>query len=60
MHPASLTQVVAEEVAQPSAKKAAVEKGVNPRRIRPLKAGSYKAGPVVYWMSRDQRVSHAQ
>ena len=29
---------------------------VNRKRIRILKAGSDTAGPVVYWMSRDQRV----
>ena len=29
---------------------------VNPKRVRILKAGDQGAGPVVYWMSRDQRV----
>jgi deoxyribodipyrimidine photo-lyase len=29
---------------------------VDPRRIRILKKGSPEKGPVVYWMSRDQRV----
>jgi deoxyribodipyrimidine photo-lyase len=29
---------------------------VNPRRIRALKKESYAKGPVIYWMSRDQRV----
>ena len=29
---------------------------VDPRRIRLLKQGSIGSGPVVYWMSRDQRV----
>ena len=29
---------------------------VNRKRVRVLKEGSKKAGPVVYWMSRDQRV----
>ncbi len=29
---------------------------VHPQRIKQLKAGSEKSGPVVYWMSRDQRV----
>ena len=28
---------------------------VNPERIRKLKKSSYKKGPVVYWMSRNQR-----
>lgn len=28
---------------------------VNPKRTRILKKGKEKAGPVVYWMSRDQR-----
>jgi deoxyribodipyrimidine photo-lyase len=30
---------------------------VNPKRIRALKKESQKKGPVIYWMSRDQRVS---
>jgi deoxyribodipyrimidine photo-lyase len=30
---------------------------VDPRRIRILKKGSLEKGPVVYWMSRDQRVN---
>jgi deoxyribodipyrimidine photo-lyase len=30
---------------------------VDPRRIRILKKGSPEKGPVVYWMSRDQRVN---
>ncbi|KAK9820163.1 hypothetical protein WJX72_006950 [[Myrmecia] bisecta] len=29
---------------------------VNPKRVRELKPGPVKPGPVVYWMSRDQRV----
>ena len=29
---------------------------VNRKRVRVLKEGDKKAGPVVYWMSRDQRV----
>lgn len=29
---------------------------VNPKRVRVLREGDKKAGPVVYWMSRDQRV----
>jgi deoxyribodipyrimidine photo-lyase len=29
---------------------------VNRKRVRILKTGEKKAGPVVYWMSRDQRV----
>lgn len=29
---------------------------VNPGRIRTLKEGSGKTGPVVYWMFRDQRL----
>ena len=28
---------------------------INPRRVRLLQAGSETSGPVVYWMSRDQR-----
>jgi deoxyribodipyrimidine photolyase len=28
---------------------------VNPKRVKILKAGNLKKGPVVYWMSRDQR-----
>lgn len=28
---------------------------MNPKRVRTLKAGNRKKGPVVYWMSRDQR-----
>jgi deoxyribodipyrimidine photo-lyase len=30
---------------------------VNPRRVRQIRAGETMAGPVVYWMSRDQRLS---
>lgn len=29
---------------------------VNEERIRPLRSGVSRSGPVVYWMSRDQRV----
>jgi deoxyribodipyrimidine photo-lyase len=29
---------------------------VNRKRMRPLKEGDKKAGPIAYWMSRDQRV----
>lgn len=29
---------------------------MNPKRIRALKSGKQGGGPVVYWMSRDQRV----
>jgi deoxyribodipyrimidine photo-lyase len=29
---------------------------INPKRIRKLKDGKQEKGPVVYWMSRDQRV----
>ncbi len=29
---------------------------MNPKRIRLLKNGEEKSGPVIYWMSRDQRV----
>ena len=29
---------------------------VNEKRIRPIRPGSGHSGPVVYWMSRDQRV----
>jgi deoxyribodipyrimidine photo-lyase len=28
---------------------------MNPKRLRTLKAGDLKEGPIVYWMSRDQR-----
>ncbi len=30
---------------------------VNPRRVRQIRAGDLQAGPVAYWMSRDQRVA---
>ncbi len=30
---------------------------VNPKRIRALKKESQTKGPVIYWMSRDQRVN---
>ncbi len=30
---------------------------VNPKRVRELKAGTARSGPVLYWMSRDQRVN---
>jgi len=30
---------------------------MNPKRVRNLKEGSSQSGPVVYWMSRDQRVN---
>jgi hypothetical protein len=45
-----------------SAKKAAAEPDlggelVNGKRIQALKAGSVGSGPVIYWMSRDQRVA---
>ncbi|PNW75594.1 hypothetical protein CHLRE_12g533000v5 [Chlamydomonas reinhardtii] len=30
---------------------------VNPKRVRVLKPGSIGKGPVVYWMSRDQRLA---
>lgn len=30
---------------------------VNPRRTRILAKGKWNGGPVVYWMSRDQRVN---
>ncbi len=29
---------------------------INPKRIRKLNEGTYNNGPVIYWMSRDQRV----
>lgn len=29
---------------------------IHPKRIRQLKVGASKSGPVIYWMSRDQRV----
>jgi deoxyribodipyrimidine photo-lyase len=29
---------------------------INPKRIRKLRDGKHEKGPVVYWMSRDQRV----
>jgi deoxyribodipyrimidine photo-lyase len=31
---------------------------MNPKRIRNLREGASIAGPVVYWMSRDQRAAH--
>ena len=30
---------------------------INPKRIRKIKDGNPGKGPVVYWMSRDQRVN---
>jgi deoxyribodipyrimidine photo-lyase len=30
---------------------------INPKRVRVIKEGERVAGPVVYWMSRDQRVN---
>jgi len=30
---------------------------INKHRVRELKSGEYSIGPVVYWMSRDQRVA---
>ncbi|MBP1668958.1 MAG: Deoxyribodipyrimidine photolyase, type, partial [Bacteroidetes bacterium] len=30
---------------------------IHPKRIRKLKDGNPGKGPVVYWMSRDQRVN---
>ena len=30
---------------------------VNPKRMRPLKKGPVGPGPVIYWMSRDQRMA---
>lgn len=30
---------------------------VDQRRIRTIKKGEYKSGPVIYWMSRDQRAA---
>ena len=30
---------------------------VHPKRILPLKAGTPGSGPVIYWMSRDQRMA---
>ncbi|KAK9808374.1 hypothetical protein WJX73_008417 [Symbiochloris irregularis] len=32
--------------------------GVDPSRVRALNDGSLKEGPILYWMSRDQRVNH--
>jgi hypothetical protein len=29
----------------------------NPKRVRNLRAGTQGPGPVIYWMSRDQRVA---
>ncbi|KAG2453370.1 hypothetical protein HYH02_001594 [Chlamydomonas schloesseri] len=50
--------------AGPSSKKQAAATGaaaagalVNPKRVRVLKPGSIGKGPVVYWMSRDQRMA---
>ncbi|WP_459938961.1 deoxyribodipyrimidine photo-lyase [Desulfonatronum parangueonense] len=37
-------------------KKVAMFRNVHPARTRRLSPGRSKAGPVVYWMSRDQRV----
>jgi deoxyribodipyrimidine photo-lyase len=28
---------------------------MNPKRVRTLRAGDFKKGPIVYWMSREQR-----
>lgn len=47
----------AEEALGGPAKKAApAPAGVNPRRVRELRPGAVGSGPVIYWMSRDQRV----
>ncbi|PNH08254.1 Deoxyribodipyrimidine photo-lyase [Tetrabaena socialis] len=48
--------------AGPAGKKPATEAGapaalVNPKRVRTLKAGAVGKGPVVLWMSRDQRLA---
>jgi deoxyribodipyrimidine photo-lyase len=29
---------------------------INPQRVRQIKQGPWRSGPVVYWMSRDQRL----
>lgn len=36
---------------------AAAAQLVNPKRVRMLKDGAQGDGPVVYWMSRDQRMA---
>ena len=49
-----------EEAFRDRSKGAPPDEKVNPKRIRilkPWKGGSEKKGPVVYWMSRDQRMS---
>lgn len=48
------------DAAEPSSKSsklsdAAAGQHVNPKRVRPLVPGKPGQGPVIYWMSRDQR-----
>nr|QXF69110.1 CPD photolyase [Pohlia nutans] len=43
---------------EPSKKAAAGTPIVNPKRWRELNKGEVKEGPVIYWMSRDQRAKH--
>lgn len=42
---------------QPASRGAQAGKLVNSKRIRPLKEGPVGQGPVIYWMSRDQRMA---
>jgi deoxyribodipyrimidine photo-lyase len=47
----------AEDVPSTSASKKPAPLAVNPKRVRELKGGAISGkGPVIYWMSRDQRV----
>lgn len=41
----------------PRGKKTAPPDRVNPKRVRELAGGAQGSGPVIYWMSRDQRVT---
>eukprot|EP00884_Botryococcus_braunii_P017486 jgi/Botrbrau1/4420/Bobra.0348s0010.1 len=46
-----------EEPSGPSKKAAKIATKVHPNRVRSLNANKIKDGPVIYWMSRDQRVN---
>lgn len=42
---------------QPPGRQTMSKAVVNPKRVRQIKAGTVGLGPVVYWMSRDQRLA---
>lgn len=52
-------EVVTEDGSQPSSKKQATGASelVNAKRVRELKKGKPGNGPVIYWMTRDQRMN---